>query len=371
MKDVKKRKKAEKIENKIEQPASVKVKKKRKFKIKKFTMAVFFLDLLAIVVLFFVYGPVSYFRELWITTAMTTMNHHYLAYTFYSPKLIEEVMSRNYIVEIDENVNLDDIVIGDTSEKSSYSSIYEEQIFTRDEGNEIYKIIRIEENGYKGYLTVIYDPKNVELAIPKQLGVVGNSVAKMCRDNGGLVGINGGGFEDLDGWGNGSTPYGVIIKDGKIVWQRHNGGIGGLIGFTYDNKMYLTYETAESAIEHGMRDAVEFGPFLLVNGKVAEINGDGGWGIAPRTVIAQRKDGIVLFLIIEGRLPGYSVGASMKDVVKILTRYKAYNAANLDGGASSTMAVNGKLYNRPSAGAEYGGRAVSNAWIVVDHSGQE
>lgn len=342
-----------------------KEKKKRKFKIKKFTIFVALLDLLAIVVLFFLYGPVSYFRDLWVTTAMTTMRHQYLAYTFYSPKTVNDILAKNYIVQVDEEVNLDDIVIGDTSEKDSYSSIYEEQIFTREEGNDIYKIIRINESSYKGYLTVIYDPKNVELAIPKQLGKVGASVAKMCRDNDGLVGINGGGFEDIDGWGNGSTPYGSIIKDGKLVWQ-HAGGNGGLIGFTADHKMYLTYESPEVAIEKGMMDAVEFGPFLIVNGKVAQIYGDGGWGIAPRTVIAQRKDGIVLFLVIEGRLPGYSIGASMSDVIQLLTRYKAYNAANLDGGASTTMAVNGKLYNRPSAGAEYGGRAVSNAWIVVD-----
>lgn len=348
----------------------VKGKQKVKQKNNKLTIVVFVLDILAAIILFFIYGPVSYFRELWITTAMTTMNHHYLAYMFYSPETVDKVMSKNYIVEINEEVNLDDIVIGDTSEKDSYSSKYEEEIFTRDEGNDIYKIIRINEDGYKGYLTVIYNPANVELVTPKQLGVVGASVAKMCRDNNGLVGINGGGFEDLDGWGNGSTPYGTIIKDGKIVWQ-HAGGDGGLIGFTNDNKMYLTTESPEVAISKGMRDAVEFGPFLIVNGKVAQVHGDGGWGIAPRTVIAQRKDGIVLFLVIEGRLPGYSLGASMSDVIRLLSHYKAYNAANLDGGASSTMAVNGKLYNRPSAGAEYGGRAVSNAWIVVDNESAE
>ncbi len=338
---------------------------KLKFKIKKFTLMMFAVDILALIVLFFIYGPVSYFRELWVTTAMTTMNHQYLAYTFYSPKTVDKIMSKNYIIEVSENMNLDDIIIGNTEEKDSYSSIYEEQIFTRDEGNDVYKIIRLNENRFKGYLTVIYDPSNIDLAIPKQLGVVGTSVAKLCRDNNGLVGINGGGFEDLDGWGNGSTPYGTIIKDGKVIWK-HAGGDGGLIGFTNEHKMYLTTETPEQAIANGMQDAVEFGPFLIINGKKAQIHGDGGWGVAPRTVIAQRKDGIVLFLIIEGRLPGYSIGASMQDVIKILSRYKAYNAANLDGGASSTMAVNGKLYNRPSAGGEYGGRAVSNAWIVVD-----
>ena len=56
----------------------------------------------------------------------------------------------------------------------------------------------------------------------------------------------------------------------------------------------------------------------------------------------------------------------MNDVIKILKRYKAYNAANLDGGASSTMSVEGKLWNKPSAGESYGGRTVSNAWIVTN-----
>ena len=53
------------------------------------------------------------------------------------------------------------------------------------------------------------------------------------------------------------------------------------------------------AIKAGMEDAVEFGPFLIVNGNAAEIKGNGGWGIAPRTVLAQRKDGIVLFVVID------------------------------------------------------------------------
>ena len=115
-----------------------------------------------------------------------------------------------------------------------------------------------------------------------------------------------------------------------------------------------------------MMDAVEFGPNLIVNGKPLTVHGDGGWGIAPRTVIGQRKDGVVIMLSIEGRLPGYALGATMNDLITILKRYKVYNAANLDGGASSTMSLEGELYNRPSAGAEYGGRTVSNAWIVTN-----
>lgn len=342
-------------------------KKIAKFRIAKFTIFALFIDVCVIAALI-VINNVE-FKTFWIPTAMTTMSHKYLAYTFYDEDTVHKVMSENYIEQNTEQVNLDDIVIGDTSEKKHYSSKYEKDLFTRMEGNDVYKIIRIEEQKYKGYLTAIYDPTDVTLAVSSKLGRAGQSVNQLVKNNGGLVGINGGGFEDLDGWGNGSIPYGAIIKNGQLVWY-HSGGSGGLIGFTKDHKMWLTSDPPDVAIQNGMMEAVEFGPNLIVNGKTAKIHGDGGWGRAPRSVIAQRKDGVVLFLIIEGRLPGYSTGATMNDVIEILLRYKAYNAANLDGGASSTMSVEGKLWNRPSAGAEYGGRTVSNAWIVTNTQGK-
>ncbi len=340
------------------------MKKKRKIRLKisLFTVFVFFLDLSVIAGLLVIHN--YRFKSFWIPTAMTTMSHKYLAYTLYDEDVVNKVMSENYIEKNTEKINLDDIVISDGTKKH-YSNKYERELFTKDKGNDIYKTIRINEPKFKGWLIGIYDPSNVELAVSNKLGKAGQSVNKLVLNNDALVGINGGGFEDLDGWGNGSIPYGAIIQDSKLIWT-HSGGSGGLIGFTKDHKMYLTYETPKEAIANGMEAAVEFGPFLIVNGKTSKIHGDGGWGTAPRSVIAQRKDGVVLFLIIEGRLPGYSVGATLNDVIDILVRYKAYNAANLDGGASSTMSIEGKLWNRPSAGAEYGGRTVSNAWIVTN-----
>ena len=340
---------------------------KKFFKISKFTILVILLDLVAVSGLIVINN--DNFKSFWIPTAMTTMTHKYLAYTLYDEDTVNKIMSENYIEQNTEEMNLDEIVIGNTKEKTHFSSEYERDMFTRDEGNDVYKIIRIEEQKYKGYLTVIYDPSDVELAVSSKLGKAGQNVNTLVKNNGGLVGINGGGFEDLDGWGNGSIPYGAIIKNGELIWQ-HEGGSGQLIGFTKDHKMWLTDMNPQDAIANGMVEAVEFGPNLIVNGKVSTIHGDGGWGTAPRSIIAQRKDGVVLFLIIEGRLPGYSIGATMNDVIEILLRYKAYNAANLDGGASSTMSVEGKLWNKPSAGGEYGGRTVSNAWIVTNKQGK-
>ncbi len=340
--------------------------KKKKFrfrKISKLTILIILLDIIVIDGLIVI--QTDSFKSFWIPTAMTTMSHKYLAYTLYGESTINKVMSENYIEQNMEEMNLDDIVIGSSEGVTHYANKYEKELFTKDEGNDVYKTIRIIEPKFKGWLIAIYDPSDVSLAVSTKLGKMGQSVNTLVKNNGGLVGINGGGFEDLDGWGNGSIPYGAIIQEGKIIWD-HAGGSGGLIGFTKDHKLYLTYEEPEVAINDGVWEAVEFGPNLIVNGKTAKIHGDGGWGTAPRSVIAQRKDGIVLFLLIEGRLPGYSTGATMNDIIDILLRYKAYNAANLDGGASSTMSIEGKLWNRASAGGEYGGRTVSNAWIVTN-----
>ena len=337
--------------------------KKRRLKISKITILIFLLDL--VVISGFAFINSEKFKTFWIPTAMTTKSHKYLAYTLFDERTVNEVMSANYIEESTEDVDLNAISIKDSGGKKHYSNKYEKEMFEKDPNNEVYKIIRLEESKYKGYLTVIYDPSDVELAVSSKLGKMGESVNKLVKNNKGLVGINGGGFEDLDGWGNGSVPYGAIIQDGKLIWN-HAGGSKVLIGFTYEHKLWLTGLKPEEAIQSGMGDAIEFGPSLIINGKVAKIHGDGGWGVAPRSVIAQRQDGVVLFLCIEGRLPGYSTGASMNDVIEILLRYKAYNAANLDGGASSTMSVEGKLWNKPSAGESYGGRTVSNAWIVTN-----
>lgn len=96
-----------------------------------------------------------------------------------------------------------------------------------------------------------------------------------------------------------------------------------------------------------IKEAVSFGPALVVNGKPMIKSGDGGWGIAPRTAIGQKADGTVIFLVIDGRAIS-SVGATLKDVQNIMLDYGAVNATNLDGGSSTTMYYKGKVINNPS-----------------------
>ena len=177
--------------------------------------------------------------------------------------------------------------------------------------------------------------------------------------------MNASGFVDQNEMGNGGEPTGIVIQDGKVIWDATKTGYsGGIAGFTKDNKLVLTKGTAEEAIKAGVEDAVEFGPFLIVNGKAAEIKGNGGWGVAPRTVLAQRKDGIVLFVVIDGRQPGYSLGISMNELTKLLQRYKAHNAVNLDGGASSSIAIGNETITKPCGYSATGERRIPNAWVL-------
>ena len=334
---------------------------------KKKKTAIFLLviDTCIIICFFLAYGPFSYLRELYITTAMTTMSHKYLARTIYTEDIINDVLDGNYVKETGESTNTNDIVIGDIDDSGEYDSIYDEQILTRDPAHPEYKLIPLKGSGYQGYMVAIYDPSRVELVMTNKLGRIGQFLRELVVDNQAILGMNASGFVDHNEMGNGGEPTGIVIQDGKVIWDATKTGYsGGIAGFTKDNKLVLTKGTAEEAIKAGVEDAGEFGPFLIVNGKAAEIKGNGGWGIAPRTVLAQRKDGIVLFLVIDGRQPGYSLGISMNELTKLLQRYKAHNAVNLDGGASSSIAIGNETITKPCGYSATGERRIPNAWVL-------
>ena len=75
---------------------------------------------------------------------------------------------------------------------------------------------------------------------------------------------------------------------------------------------------------------------LIINGEKRESNGLGS-GANPRTAIGQKADGTVLLLVTDGRGASGHLGATASDLIEVMEKYGAINAANLDGGSSSTM----------------------------------
>ena len=350
------KKESKKIEKEEETPEIKKKKKKRKISI--FTWICGFFDILVLLFFLVVYGPNQQFKNWFITTALATGHHKYFANVLYSEKDIERALKNNMVIEATDSTDVSEITF-ENQEKDTYESIYEEQVLKRDEGNDLYKVIEIEEKDYKGFLVVIYDAKRISL-VNARYG--GQKLVDIAKYNNAKVAINASGFS----YGTGrEIPTGTVIQNGKVasVGGRNTHG-GGLIGFTKEGVLMLTSDSATEAIKEGMWNAMTFGPFLIVNGKSAEVKGNGGWGVANRTAIAQRKDGIVLFLIIDGRGANGSDGISIKDMITLLEKYKAYNAANLDGGGSSTLVIENKLINNPRGYGYVGERKIPNGWIV-------
>ena len=308
----------------------------------------------------FVFNFIPSIREKIILSSIDS--NKWLVYTLYSEDTVSKVINNKNQVKLENTKDLDKIVV-ESKPLQIIESEYDEAILTKDNDN--YKLLNITVGGYKAYLVAIYDPSKVQLIHSKTFntGTGQEKIKDMCVRSGGLVCINGGMFVD-NGVGS-DIPMGYLIKNGKVLW-RDNYNSASLIGFTNDNKLLLINATAEEAIKKGMRDALEFGPFLIVNGKRIDNNDAvGGFRRAARVAIAQRKDGIVLFLVTEGN---HSSGPTMRDITDTLLNYGAYNAANLDGGASSQLAINGELINNPKniyGQTVVGGRSVVSGFGLI------
>ena len=261
-----------------------------------------------------------------------------------------------------QKITFNNSLIIDTNEEKVYDNKYEAEIQNRGENND-YKIIDLTVANNKGWLVVVYDPSNVHIMKSRAFKTPNNdgkeNIIDMTKRYGATIGVNGGGFYD-DGKVSKDIPFGYIIENGKVIYKSHSRE-SDIIGMSNDNKLMLVHATGEKAVEMGMRDGLEFGPFLIIDGK-RQTN------LKPtkaaRNMIAQRDDGIILFLVTDGL--SYS-GITFNEGIDVLEKYGATTAANLDGGASTQLVVNGELLNSPKNALGIPipkGRTVVNGWGV-------
>ena len=319
-----------------------------------------FIDFIIILCFFLVYGPIDKARVFWITTAMETGNHQYLANIFYSEETIKSVMSENFLDEIKEDTDVSSITVGQEEKITSYTSTYEKEILEHDD-DALYKLIEFKYQEFDCHMIAVYDPKRVEVAYNKRL-YEGRILSDILKSSGGILGINGGGYS----WSSG-YPQGLIVHNGKIIYSS-NTSKHITAAINEDGVLIIGRLSANDVKKKKIKEAVSFGPALIVNGKAANFRGTGGSGLNPRTVIAQRKDGIILFLVVNGygnRLSWKGRGGVyVTDLIKILQRYDVYNAANMDGGSSTTMVIDGKLINDPCEPQKDGQDFIRSAWIL-------
>lgn len=161
-----------------------------------------------------------------------------------------------------------------------------------------------------------------------------------------------------------ACPYGFIIHEGRYLLgqQVDDKERVDFVGMTRSGNLIAGNYNKKELHDLGVTEGLTFGPPLIMNGKKVIRSGDGGWGISPRSAIGQKKDGTMMFLVIDGRQPGYSIGATLVDVQNIMYEKGAYIAANLDGGSSTTLYYNGNVVNKPAD--LLGERMIPTAFIV-------
>ncbi|NQV73790.1 phosphodiester glycosidase family protein [bacterium] len=212
------------------------------------------------------------------------------------------------------------------------------------------------------------------------------SAVEFAQQVGACVVVNGGYFKELN---NQYSHIGLLIADGEFVHGATPGiykddirypVLRSAIGFNELNQPEIGWVSssdesafiwdapisnapgtpgleadADSAKVWSVRDAIEAGPALLVNGSSQiTVDQEAFFGTTipdthPRTAAGVDADGNLLLMIVDGRQRN-SRGVSLTELAGLMKEIGAVNAMNLDGGGSSTLIVKNELLNLPTGG---------------------
>ncbi|KUO62744.1 MAG: exopolysaccharide biosynthesis protein [Gracilibacter sp. BRH_c7a] len=289
------------------------------------------------------YGPFQSLKGFTVNTILTSRH----------PQVVDFFLSQEKINEIAKRNKQNPIIVEPV--------IHTKENIIVDNKNHI-RIENIEGKYFKGKVMLVKDPSQVKIAVTKEIGTAGQRLSEMVLDNQAIAGINGGGFYDPNAQGNGAFPDGITVQDGIVVHNNTDDVEVNIIGFDNQDRLILKNMNIIQVYANKIQNAVTFNPNLILDNEPL-IQGDGGWGIAPRTGIGQKSDGTVIFVVIDGRQPSWSMGATLRDLMNVFIEYGAVNAANLDGGSSTEMIYNDQIIN--SLWNIYGERYIPTAFVVL------
>lgn len=310
------------------------------------------------------HGPSESAKELFATTILETGQLKFLANVFLSKDELQEIMDKNSLQDMD--VEVDENLINTEGNKEK----------------ELIEIHNVSGDGFEGTMMVVNDPSKISLATTYPWGEYGKELGVIVDEAGAIAGVNGGIY--YSSGNKGGRPYGVTVSNGEI--QDITLGWSGLYLIGFDENNLLRIISLEgmnkSAVEkmvkeEKIRDAISFQEEssdannhfvkLIINGEKRELSGKGS-GQNPRTAIGQRKDGSVLILVTDGRGKNGHLGATASDLIDIMAEYGAVNAANVDGGSSSSLYYN-KKYLRTSVTFYYTNSSwrLPTAFVVKDN----
>lgn len=272
-------------------------------------------------------------KELFATTMLETGQMKFLATMFLSNEEVQQLVNGNSVSEMKAEVNKNLI-------KGGIKDI-----------NGI-ELKEISGGTFFAKMLIVNDPSRVKLSTIYPWRATGEELAELVKSADAIAGVNGGLY--LSKGNSGGRPLGLTVCNGEIQLNEPHGIRGlHLIGLDKSDILRIIDLEGKTAPEieeiikkEEIRDAVAFQEEasdknnhfvkLIVNGEVRHVEGRGS-GANPRTAIGQRADGAILLLVTDGRGASGHLGATAADLIKVMKENGAVNAANIDGGSSSTM----------------------------------
>ena len=286
-------------------------------------------------------GPSESAQELLTRSLKETSAMGFVPDLFLSEERINEITAGKE-VEVDtptEEIDTSLVTITATRQDTADETTGEA---AEEEGEDI-EFVEITGASYRGIMMIVKDPTRIFVGTPDSFGDVGLTLEEMVEKYDAIGGVNGGGFYDPNGTGEGGIPSGIVITDGEMTWGNH-ATRSSVIGFDGDGILHVGNMTGAEAMERNLQWACSFGPALIINGEASTDSSITASGVNPRTAIGQRADGAVLLLVVDGRQVT-SLGATFEDLIAIMLEHGAVNASNLDGGSSSQMIYNDETLN--------------------------
>jgi len=133
------------------------------------------------------------------------------------------------------------------------------------------------------------------------------------------------------------TPLGFTASKGDVYSTGIELSIGVKPTLYVSRRNALSFNNPPGNIYN----AISGDRMIVLKGQpVPFLNGE---DVDPRTAIGMNRNGRFLYIIVvDGRQPFYSNGATLSELAQIFIDEGAYIAMNLDGGGSSTMVIEGK-----------------------------
>lgn len=163
----------------------------------------------------------------------------------------------------------------------------------------------------------------------------------------------------------GLSKSGLVIRNGIIY--RESLDENDILALYYDGTME-TFKPEDFNLDEikakGPYQVWNFGPSLLDQNGQALTSFPNYSKILysnPRTSIGYYESGHYVIIVVDGRSEASS-GLTMKELAKVYEELGCKVAYNLDGGKSSVMAFNGKVFNVP----DHGGRKSSDTIIIKE-----